>query len=106
MAKKRSGPNASEAIRTYLKDHPGTKPKAAAAEISTQLGKKVTPAFVSQVKNKMKKSKGGRPKGRKAAAAGSAANGSLDLLTIEATKELVRRIGADNLKRLIEVLAR
>jgi len=110
MAKKRDGVNVSEAVRSYLRDNAGAKPKTAAEEISKQIGKTVSPAYVSQIKNKVKKG-GGSPavrrdrKRRATSLNGAMPVGSLDFLTIEATKTLMRQIGVDNLKRLIDVLA-
>jgi hypothetical protein len=107
MAKRRV--NVSEAIRNYLKDHSDEGPTAAAEAISQQVGKKISPTYVSNVKSMMKKG-GGKKRGRKPGmkkqlASDFAANGSVDLITLEAIKEIVRRVGAENAKRLIDILA-
>ena len=108
---KRKGVNVSEAIRTYLKEHGDEGPSAAAAAISKQLGKTISPTYVSNVKSLMSKGKssgkkrGPKPGRKKQVASGVAANGSVDLLTLEAVKEIVRRVGAENAKRLIDILA-
>jgi hypothetical protein len=108
---KRKGVNVSAAIRDYLKEHGDEGPKAAAAAISKQLGKTISPTYVSNVKSLMKgkggggKKRGPKPGRKKQMASGVAANGSVDLLTLEAVKEIVRRVGAENAKRLIDILA-
>jgi hypothetical protein len=53
----------------------------------------------------MKKKGIGKKRGRKQVASGVAANGSVDLITLEAVKVIVRRVGAENAKRLIDILA-
>lgn len=42
---------------------------------------------------------------KKQLTSGVAANGSVDLITLEAVKVIVRRVGAENAKRLIDILA-
>lgn len=107
MAKRRV--NVSEAVRNYLDDHGDEGPTAVAEAVSKQIGKKVTPIYVSNIKSIMKKGSGGKKRGRKAGskqvASGMPANGSVDLITIEAVKVIVQRVGAENAKRLIDILA-
>jgi len=110
MAKRR-GVNVSEAIRSYIKEHADEGPKAVAEAVSKQLGKTISPTYVSNIKSLMSKGKssgkkrGRKPDMKKQAAAGVVSNGSVDLLTLEAVKEIVRRVGAESAKRLIDILA-
>jgi len=110
MARKsKNGVNVSQAIRDYLNANAGVGPTEAAAEISKQVGKKVPPIYVSNVKNLMKgksKKKGrrGRKPGSVAVASRAKANGSVDLGTLTAMKELVGRVGADTARQLIDLL--
>ena len=107
--------NVSEAIRNYLKANKGVGPKAAAEAISKEIGKTVSPNYVSNIKNEMKggsKKKKGRkgrkpgPKpGRVAVAARAHANGAVELTTISAVKDLLGRVSADTAKQLIDLLA-
>lgn len=107
---KRKGINVSEAIRTYLNEHKDEGPTAAAEAISKQIGKKISPTYVSNIKAMMKKKGGGKKRGqkpgaRKQLASGVAANGSVDLITLEAVKRIIRHVGAEKAKRLIDILA-
>ena len=111
MAKRRSrrGVNVSAAIREYLEANPNSGPTAAAQAISEQVGKKVTPTYVSNIKGLLKgkpakKGRRGRRPGRPAGTRVST-NGSVDLATVEAVKKLLSQLGADTAKRLIDVLA-
>jgi hypothetical protein len=116
MAKKRKGGvNVSAAIRDYLKANSGIGPTEAAKAVSEQIGKKVSPSFVSNIKSSMngkpkKKARSGRKPGRKPGSAAVTAraahsNGSVDIVTIVAVKELVGRVGASTAKQLIDLLA-
>ena len=52
MARKsKSGVNVSEAIREFLKANSGVGPTEAAATISKEIGQKVSPNYVSNIKN-------------------------------------------------------
>jgi hypothetical protein len=110
MAKRRKRDvNVSAAIRDYLAANPDVGPKAAAEAISQQLGKKVSPTYVSNVKNLMstkkpKKGRRGRKPGRPAGTARASHNGSLGMETIESVTKLVKDIGASTAKRLIDML--
>jgi len=100
--------NVSEAVRNYIQDHGDEGPSAVAEAVSKQIGKKVTPTYVSNIKSLGKKSGGkkrGRKAGKKQLASGIAANGSVDLLTLEAIKVIVKQVGVENAKRLIDILA-
>ena len=114
MAKKRSGVNVSEAIRDYLKGHAEEGPTTAAKAISEQIGTKVTPTYVSNIKTLMnatpkKRGKRGRKPGPKPASAAPTAraaniNGSVQLSTIETMKAIVSEVGANTARKLIELL--
>ena len=106
--------NVSAAIRDYLKTNAEVGPTEAAAAISKQIGKKVTPIYVSNIKTLMsakpkKKGRRGRKPGRKTGSAMVTArahsNGSVQLATIVAVKELLASVGADRAKQLIDLLA-
>jgi len=114
MARKRkNGVNVSQAIRTYLMANSDVGPTAAAEAISKQVGKKVSATYVSNIKSTMNgatKNKGrkGRKPGRKAASATvvkASSNGTVELKTIVAVKELLASVGADKAKQLIDLLA-
>ena len=114
MARKRkSGINVSEAIRTYLKANSDVGPTAAAEAISKEVGKKVSATYVSNIKSTMnggtkKKGRKGRKPGRKAGSVTvvrAIANGSVELKTIVAVKELLASVSADKAKQLIDLLA-
>src|SRR3954468_11349840 len=111
---KKGGVNVSEAIRNYLKANKDIGPSAAAEAISKEIGKKVTPTYVSNIKGLMngapkKKGRKGRkpgPKpGRVAVAARAHANGTVELTTISAVKDLLGRVSAGTAKQLIDLLA-
>jgi hypothetical protein len=114
MARPRKGDvNVSAAIRDYLKAN-DVGPTEAAAAISKQIGKKVAPSFVSNVKAKMngkpkKKGRRGRKPGRKPGSAAVTArahsNGSVQLATIEAMKAIVGQVGASTAKQIIDLLS-
>jgi hypothetical protein len=115
MARKsKNGVNVSEAIRNYLKANKDVGPTAAAEAISKQVGKKVSAIYVSNIKSKMadggkKKSRKARKAGRKArhvtAATRASSNGTVELKTIVAVKELLASVSADKVKQLIDLLA-
>jgi hypothetical protein len=107
MAKRR-GPNVSAAIKEYLAKHSGLGPTEAAKAISAEIGKKVSPTYVSNIKTTMakgggKKKQRGRKPGRKAAS--HSANGSIDLVALMAMKELLGKVGADTARKMIDVLS-
>jgi hypothetical protein len=114
MARKsKNGVNVSQSIRDYLKANKDVGPTAAAEAISKQVGRKVPPTYVSNIKSTMngeskKKGRKGRKPGRKASSevrSHSGPNGSVELKTIVAVKELLSSIGADKAKQLIDLLA-
>src|SRR5882724_11538184 len=97
MARKKI--NVSAAIKEYLGQHSDVGPTEAAEAISKQIGKKVTPTYVSNIKTLMsakpaKKGRRGRKPGRPAGTARASKHGSVGLGTIEAVTKLVKDIGA------------
>ncbi len=115
MARKsKNGVNVSAAIREYLEANSNVGPTAAAEAISKQLGKKVSATYVSNIKSTMnggskKKGRKGTRRGRTAAFVGTASrassNGTVELKTIVAVKELLASVGADKARQLIDLLA-
>jgi hypothetical protein len=120
VAKRRSknGVNVSAAIRDYLQSNPDVGPTEAAKAISEQIGKTISPTYVSNIKSISKgKGSAGRPKrrgrrrGRKPGVAVSrmttsvGANGNVDLVVLESMKQIVSRVGASTARRLIDLLA-
>jgi hypothetical protein len=115
MARKgKGGVNVSAAIRNYLEANKDVGPTAAAEAISKELGRKVTSTYVSNIKSTM--SGGGKKKGRKgrkpgpktariSPAARASSNGTVELKSIVAVKELLVSMGADRAKELIDLLA-
>src|SRR5215213_5298198 len=57
--------NKSQQIREFLAANAGVGPTEAAKQLSSQLGTKITPAFVSNIKQKMAKGAGKRRKVRR-----------------------------------------
>jgi hypothetical protein len=114
MARKsKNGVNVSQAIRDYLKANKDIGPTAAAEAISKQIGKKVPATYVSNIKGTMngaskKKGRKGRKPGRKAGSVTTvraSSNGTVELKTIVAVKELLASVGAEKAKELIDLLA-
>src|SRR3954465_9035042 len=109
MARKsKDGVNVSAAVREYLKANKDVGPKAVAEAVSKQIGKKITPTYVSNIKSLMnaapkKKGRKGRKPGRKpgriALVTRASANGSVEVATIVAVKELLASVGADRAKQ-------
>src|SRR5262245_24459863 len=105
MARKRKRKvNVSKAIRDYIKANPSVGPTEAAAAITKQVGKTVSPTYVSNVKSiskdkQPKNGRRGRKPGQSAVAVPAHKNGSVDMVTIAAMKELVGRVGADTAKQ-------
>jgi hypothetical protein len=113
MAKKRAGGdvNVSATIRDFLAANPAAGPTEAAEAVSQQIGKPVSPTYVSNIKSlakatPKKRRRRGRPAGARARqTSASATNGNIDLATIEAMKTILGRVGPATAKRLIDVLA-
>lgn len=124
MAKKQAdgdGVNKSQAIREYLVANPETKPIDVAKALSEK-GVDVSPAFVSQIKLKLKQG-GGEPKrpGRRkksaaaaaapraaAAPAAAAVTSKESFLTADLleAKKLVDKLGAEKARAAVELLAK
>lgn len=114
MARKsKNGVNVSEAIRQYVKAHADVGPTEAAKAVSDQVGKKVSPTYVSNIKSMMngashkrgRKRRAGRKAGRLTTVTRASAAKSLDLATISLAKDLIGRLGSDTAKQLIDLLA-
>src|SRR5690242_2658130 len=115
MARKsKNDVNVSQAIRDYLKANKEVGPSEAAKKISEQIGKTVSPTYVSNIKSTMngapkKQGRRRRKLGRKATSAvpvvRAKSNGHVDLVRIAAVKELVGKVGADTARQLIDLLA-
>jgi hypothetical protein len=106
MARKKI--NVSAAIKDYLAKNADVGPTDAAKAISAEIGKEVSPTYVSNIKTTMakgggKKKRRGRKPGSKAA--GHSANGSIDLEALMAMKELLGKVGADTARKMIDVLS-
>jgi hypothetical protein len=101
--------NVSAAIKEFLGEHSGVGPTEAAKAISEKIGKKVSPIYVSNIKTLMSKGKGkkkrGRKPGKKSAHSSNGSNGSIDLATLEAMKEILGKVGAETARTMIDVLS-
>src|SRR5581483_6231904 len=95
--------NVSAAIKEYLEKHPSVGPTDAAKAVSASIGKKVSATYVSNIKSTMGKSKTKR--GRRGQKVTHSANGSVDLASLAAMKELLAKVGADTAMKMIEILA-
>ena len=111
MAKKKRsrGVNVSAAIREYLDANPNAGPTEAAEAVSQKVGKKVSPIYVSNIKSMSnakpsKKGRRGRKPGRPAATARAGKNGAVGLSTIETVTKLVKDVGAQTVKKLVDLL--
>ena len=83
--------NKSQAVRDYLKEHPGTANKDVAEALSKQ-GIKMTPNHVATVKNKMHATKGKRKRRNTAATALSVKTG-IGIPEIKAAFGLLKHCG-------------
>lgn len=105
MAKKRSGPNKSKAIRDYYESNPDAKPAAVVDALKSK-GITVTAAFVSTIRSTSKKKPGkktgrrGRPKGsvskragRPAKAPAAKASASVSIDQLVKVKKMVAEVG-------------
>jgi hypothetical protein len=98
----------TDAVRVALAEGFDT-PQAGVPFIRDRYGIDLNPQHFSAIKSQLKK-RDGRPKGKRgrkprAALAAPAANGSVDLLgTLEAIKHLVEEHGADNVKRMVDLV--
>lgn len=83
--------NKSQAVRDYLKDHPGTANKEVAEALSKQ-GIKMAPDYVATVKGNMKAKKGKR-KRRKTAATAMSVKTGVGIPEIKAAFALLKHCG-------------
>src|SRR5687768_15548795 len=113
MAKKagrgrgRSGTNKSQAIRDYIKENPDSGPTAVADALNTREGWKISAAYVSTIKNKLKQPSSGRTaRGSQGRSAGGRDSGLSEKSLMQA-KELLKQAGGINqAKAALELLAR
>ena len=84
--------NKSEAVRTYLKEHPGTANKEVAEALSKQ-GIKMAPDYVATVKGNMKAKKGKRKRRQKAAEVAAVKTG-VGIPEIKAAFGLLKHCGS------------
>jgi hypothetical protein len=84
--------NKSEAVRTYLKEHPGTANKDVAEALSKQ-GIKMAPDYVATVKGNMKAKKGKRKRRQKAAEVAAVKTG-IGISEIKAAFGLLKHCGS------------
>lgn len=112
MAKKagrgrgRSGTNKSQAIRDYIKANPDAGPTAVADALNTREGWKISAAYVSTIKNKLKQPGTTRGAGRRGRSSGGT-DGGLSEKSLMQAKELLKQAGGINqAKAALELLAR
>lgn len=91
MAKK-TPVNKSQAVRDYLKEHPGTGNKEVAEALAKQ-GVKITPNHVANIKSKAAAGKGKRRRRRTAAKAMAVTTG-LGVAEIKAAFGLLKQCGS------------
>lgn len=117
MAKKRTGPNKSEAIRAYYDENPEAKPKDVVAAMKEKR-LTVTPAFVSTIRSKQlargnqPPKRRGRPKGTNKMVASKRSTArkptkadSLSLSSLLKAKELIAELGgAENAHATIDAV--
>jgi len=109
MARKKSGPNMSDAIREHLKANPGASAKDVTSALAEK-GLKVKSSLIYFIKGKLKAKKQRKTrvvKAAQAATAGSNGRGHGDALTlIREIKALALKSGGiGKLKALVEALA-
>jgi hypothetical protein len=104
MAKRsaRSGEkeNKSAAIRDYIRSHSEAGPTAIADALNAAHGWKISPAYVSTIKNKMQEKKASRRRGRAAA-------GGVDESALMQAKKMAQQIGSiGEAKAALDLLSR
>ena len=107
MAKKRSGPNKTQAILDYRAANPDSKPKGISEALAKD-GIKVSPGYVSTILSKSKKTGGktgrrgaGRPKATRAVKTGrstkakskSTSSGDVNVDALMKIRDLVKDVG-------------
>ena len=117
MAKKRSGPNKSEAIRAYYRENPEAKPKDVVAAMKEKR-MTVTAGFVSTIRSKQLAAgdqppkRRGRPKGsskmvasKRGASRKAASAELLPMSSLMKAKELIAELGgAENAHATIDAV--
>jgi hypothetical protein len=107
-------PSKQDAVRRALRQlGKNARPVEIKDFVKTQFGLEMTLDHVSSAKGKVLR-KGGKRKAKvkkpaaaaKKPAAAHATAGNIDLKDVAAVKELVKRVGADGLRSLIDLLAR
>jgi hypothetical protein len=97
-------PNMMDMVRAAMGElGMGAKPLALQAHIKEKFGKDMTTQMISNYKFQVRKQggvKGGRGRGRRAVAA----VGGLQIEDFEAVRGLVSRLGADQVKRIVDVV--
>lgn len=83
--------NKSQAVRDYLKEHPGTANKDVAEALSKQ-GIKMLPDYVATVKGNMKGRKGKRKRRRQAAEVAAVQTG-ISVANLKAAFSLIKHCG-------------
>src|SRR5690349_8262768 len=92
--------NKSQSIRDFIKDNPGQGPTAVAAALNSREGWKISAAYVSTIKNKMKSTRG------TSRAGGSRTAGVNEKSLIQA-KDFAKQAGGINqAKAALDLLAR
>jgi hypothetical protein len=114
MAKKAAksggnGSNKSQSIRDYINENPGTGPKGVAEALNAREGWKISPAYVSTIKNKMNQ-KSGKKRGRRGAgrpARSLATPSSVNEKSLIQAKQLIDQAGGVNQARAaLDLLAK
>lgn len=96
--KKKDG-NKSQAIRDYVKQHVDAGPTEIANSLNAREGWKISAAYVSTIKNKMKSARPSR--GR------SATGVQLDARALIQAKELTKQVGGiENARAALDLLAK
>lgn len=98
-------PNQTEMVKAALQElGAGAKPRAIQEYVKSTFNKELSTSLISNYKSVMKKKSGdGRRRGRPVAAGSGA--GGIRVDDLETVRGLVRRLGADNVRRLVEVFA-
>lgn len=99
----------AEMVRAALADlGAGAKPQALQDHIKAKFDRELPKTLISNYKSTMKRKgtlAGGNGPGRPRKAAGAGGGGSVHLADLEAVRGLVGRIGADGVRRLVNVLS-
>ena len=105
MARKKGGPNKSQAVRDLLKQKPDIAVKEVVATLADK-GMKITPNLVYFIKGKMKAGKQRRKKVVRAARAATFSTNGDPVALIRDVRALAERSGGmERLKELVEALA-